>query len=280
MIHPTAIIDKNAILGENIDIGPYSVIESGVQLGRAVKIAPYVHLKGNTYIGDNTFIGSGSVIGEAPQILGKREALGKVYIGKNNTIREYTTINCSSSLEKATVMGDDNYLMAFSHLAHDCKLSNGIVICNGSLIAGHVEIHDKAFISGNVAVHQFTRIGRLSMVGGLSRVNQDIPPFMMVVGDSRVWGINLVGIKRAGFKHSDLAIIKDSYNYLYRKKLPLKSALAKIREIKSPLSEEIALFILSSQRGICGPKKSTLWEKLFLDYPYFLRTRIPFSNRY
>ena len=280
MIHPTAIIDKNAILGENIEIGPYSVIESDVQLGRAVKIAPYVHLKGNTYIGDNTFIGSGSVIGEAPQILGKRKALGKVYIGKNNTIREYTTINCSSSLEKATVMGDDNYLMAFSHLAHDCKLANGIVICNGSLIAGHVEIHDKAFISGNVAVHQFTRIGRLSMVGGLSRVNQDIPPFMMVVGDSRVWGINLVGIKRAGFKHPDLAIIKDSYNYLYRKKLPLKSALAKIREIKSPLSEEIALFILSSQRGICGPKKSTLWEKLFLDYPYFLRTRIPFPNRY
>ncbi|MBP7087925.1 MAG: acyl-ACP--UDP-N-acetylglucosamine O-acyltransferase [Candidatus Omnitrophica bacterium] len=280
MIHSTAIVDKDVILGENTEIGPYSVVEPGVQLGRAVRIGPYVHLKGNTYIGDNTFIGSGSVIGEAPQILGKKESLGKVHIGKNNIIREYVTINSSSSLEKATVIGDDNYLMAFSHLAHDCKLANSIVICNGSLIAGHVEIHDKAFVSGSVVVHQFVRIGRLAMVGGLSRVNQDIPPFMMVVGDSRVWGINAVGIKRAGFKQSELAIIKDSYNYLYRKKLPLKNALAKIREIKSPFSEEIALFILSSQRGICGPKKSTLWEKLFLDYPYFLRTRIPFPYKY
>jgi UDP-N-acetylglucosamine acyltransferase len=279
MVHPTAIIDKGVVLEEDVEIGPYTVIESGVHLGKKVEISPYVHLKGDTYIGDNTFIGTGCVIGESPQVLGTRNSQGKVYIGKNNIIREYVTINSSTSCDKATSLGNDNFLMAFSHLAHDCKLGNNIVICNGSLIAGHVEIGDRAFISGNVVVHQFVRIGRLAIAGGLSRVNQDILPFMMVIGDSRIWGLNTVGIKRAGFKREELGVIRRAYNYIYREKLTLKSALDKLREIDSDIAKELVVFILSSKRGICGPKRSTLREKLFLDYPYLVRTNI-FAHRH
>ena len=275
MIHPKAIVEKGAVLGEDVNIGPYAYIEKGVCLSKGVKVSAFVHLKGDTYIGEDTFIGSGSVIGEVPQSLEAAEAKGKVYIGKNNTIREYVTINRASSPDKATSLGDSNFLMACSHIAHDCKLSNNIVICNGVLIAGHVEIGDKAFISGNTTVHQFVRIGRIAIVGGLSRVNQDILPFMMVIGDSRVWGLNLVGLKRANFKREEIRQIKKAHKILYRKDLTLKNALAKLEKIESDKVKEMIVFILSSQRGICGPKRSTLWEKLFLDYPYLTRRKIP-----
>ena len=275
MIHPKAIVEKGVVLGEDVNIGPYTYIEKGVCLGKGVKVSAFAHLKGDTYIGENTFIGSGSVIGEAPQSLGAKEAEGKVYIGKNNVIREYVTINRASFPDKATSLGDNNFLMACSHIAHDCKLSNNIVICNGVLIGGHVEIGDKAFISANTAVHQFVRIGRIAMIGGLSRVNQDVLPFMMVMGDSRVWGINLVGLKRADFKREEINQVRKAYKILYRKDLALKSALAKLEKIESDKVKEMIVFILSSQRGICGPKRSSLWEKLFLDYPYLTRRKVP-----
>ena len=276
MIHPKAVIEKGVVLGDDVSIGPYVYLESGVHLGKGVKVSAFTHLKANTYVGDNTFIGSGSVIGEAPQILdAKKGAKGKVYIGKGNIIREYVTINCSSSQDKATSLGDNNFLMACSHIAHDCKIANNVVICNGTLIAGHIEIGDKAFISGNVVIHQFVKIGRLAMVGGLSRVNQDVLPFMMVVGDSRVWGINLVGLRRANFSREEINQVRKAYKIIYRKEIPLKSALEELEKLDSPAVKEMIVFILSSQRGICGPKRSSLWEKLFLDYPYFARSKIP-----
>jgi len=274
MIHPTAVIDKNAVIGKNTEIGAYSVIEKGVKLGDSVVVSPYVHIKGDTSIGDNTFIGTGAVIGEAAQMLGVRESKGKIEIGKNNIIREYVTINSSSSPEKVTTICDNNFLMAFSHVAHDCRLGNNIVICNGSLVAGHVDIQDRAFISGNVVIHQFVRIGRLAMIGGLSRVNQDVPPFMMVVGDSSVWSINLIGLKRAGFSNDEIIKIKRAFKILYGSNLSVKGALEKMREIDSDKVREIIDFVSFSKRGISGPKRSTLKEKLFLDYPYFVRTKV------
>jgi len=275
MIHPKAVIEKGVVLGDDVSIGPYVYLEKGVHLGEGVKISAFAHLKANTYVGDNTFIGSGSVIGEAPQILDAKGAKGKVYIGKGNIIREYVTINCSSFPDKATSLGDGNFLMACSHIAHDCKIANNVVICNGTLIAGHIEIGDKAFISGNVVIHQFVKIGRMAMIGGLSRVNQDVLPFMMVIGDSRVWGLNLVGLKRANFSKEEINHIRKAYKILYRKEIPLKSALEELGKLDSPVVKEMIVFILSSQRGICGPKRSALWEKLFLDYPYFARSKIP-----
>ncbi len=274
MIHPTAAIDKEAILGKNVDIGAYSVIEKEARLGDGVVISPYVHIRGNTEIGSNTSISTGAIIGGNAQMLGLKENNGRIRIGENNVIREYVTVNASSSPEKETLLGDHNFLMAFSHIAHDCRLGNNIVICNGTLVAGHVEIQDKAFISGNVVIHQFVRIGRLAMIGGLSRVNQDVPPFMMVVGDSTVWSINLVGLKRSGFTNEEILTIKKAFKTLYASKSTVKGALDKLKEIDSKYVKEIINFVSDSKRGVSGPKRSTFIEKLFLDYPYFIWSRI------
>lgn len=275
MIHPTALIDKEVIADRDIEVGAYAVLGKGVHLGKGVKISPFVHLEGDIFIDDNTFVGTGAVIGGAAQILGLKENTGRVRIGKNNIIREYVTINASSTPEKTTYIGNNNFLMAFSHIAHDCQLGNSIVVCNGALIAGHVQIQDNAFISGNVVLHQFVRIGRLAMIGGLSRVNQDVPPFMMLVGDSRIWGLNLVRLKRKGFSIKEISAVKEAFNILYRKSLSPKNALQELEQIGSQEAKEIKDFILSSKRGICGPNKSSLLEKIFLDYPYFLRNKIP-----
>jgi UDP-N-acetylglucosamine acyltransferase len=276
-IHPKAIVDSGAILEEGVEIDAYAVVEKGVRLGKNCRVSCFAHIKQNTQIEENTFIGKGALIGEFPQILGKsfKESIGRVYIGKNNIIREYVTIHAPSNPQNITYIGDNNYLMGFVHIAHDCYLENNIVICNGTLLAGYVKVEERVFISGNVVVHQFCRIGRLAMIGGLSRVNQDVPPFMMVVGDSKVWGINSVGIKRAGLKGEDLKEIKKIFNILYRKKNSFKNALEELKKLNSGYVKEVIDFILSSQRGICGPKRSTFLEKIFLDYPYFLRTKIP-----
>ncbi|MCM8786494.1 MAG: acyl-ACP--UDP-N-acetylglucosamine O-acyltransferase [Candidatus Omnitrophica bacterium] len=275
MIHPTAIIDKEAILEEPVNIGAYAVIEKNVRIGKNVTICPYAHIAGNTTIGDNNFIGTGAVIGQMPQILGIKENLGRLFIGNNNVIREYVTIHTSSLADKTTTIGNNNYFMAFSHIAHDCEITNNVVICNGSLIAGHVQINENAFISGNVVVHQFVRIGRLAMIGGLSRVNQDVLPFMLLVGDSKIWGLNLVGLKRKGFGSKEIAEIKKAFNIIYRSKLSLSNAVRLLKNMSSKYVEEIIEFILSSKRGICGPHRSTFFEKLFLDYPYLFLLKIP-----
>ncbi len=275
MIHPQAIVDKEAHLEADVEIGPYAIVERGVRLRRGVKVLALAQIKGDTEIGEDTLVGEGALLGAPPQILGHKENKGKLRIGKNNIIREYVTVHTSSSTEAATLIGDDNYLMAFSHIAHDCQLGSGIVICNGTLIAGHVRVEDSAFLSGNVVVHQFVHIGRLAMIGGLSRINQDVPPFMLAVGDSRIWGVNLVGLKRKGFSLEQINQIKKAFNILYRKSLSLPTALEELRKLASPYVQEILNFILLSKRGICGPHQSSFGERLFLDYPYWVRTTIP-----
>ncbi|MBD3263882.1 MAG: acyl-ACP--UDP-N-acetylglucosamine O-acyltransferase [Candidatus Omnitrophica bacterium] len=274
MIHDSAVIEKGAFLDEGVDIGPYSVIGKSVKLKKGVRIGSYVHIKGNTVVGENTYISTGAVLGELPQMLGMKDSAGKLYIGKNNTIREYVTIHTSTSPDKATCIGDDCFLMAFSHIAHDCKLGEGVVVCNGSLVAGFVEIGEKTFVSGNAVIQQFSRIGRLVMIAGLARVNRDVPPFMLVMGDSKVWGINIVGLKRAGFTKEDRAGIKKAYTCMYRKGESLKSSLDKIEAINSDKVREIKVFIMASKKGICGGKNNTLREKIFLDYPCLFRTKI------
>lgn len=279
-IDKTAIVNRKATLDEGVCVGPYAVVEEEVHLARGVCLGPYAHIKGQTYVGEDTKIGTGAVIGEAPQMLGMDQAQGKLYIGKNNIIREYVTVHTATKINSSTLIGDNNYLMGFSHIAHDCKLADRIVLCNGSLLAGCVEVGEGAFISGNVVVHQFVRVGRLAMIGGLSRVNQDVAPFMMVVGDSRVWGINLVGLKRAFFNRAQIKEIKNAYRLLYRKGLTIKNALAEMESIDSELAKEIYLFILSSKRGICQAKKGTLTEKFFLDYPYIIRSKVSTYDRF
>ncbi len=279
-IDQTALVDKKATLEEDVSIGPYAVVEESVHLAKGVVVGPYAHIKGKTYVGDGTTIGTGAVVGEIPQMLGMEQSEGKLYIGKHNVIREYVTIHTATKANSSTFIGDKNYLMGFSHVAHDCKLADNIVVCNGTLLAGCVEVGSGAFISGNVVVHQFVRIGRLAMVGGLSRVNQDIVPFMMVIGDSRVWGINLVGLRRASFNRAQIRGIRAAYKLIYRKGLTVKKALAEIESLDLKETKEISLFILSSKRGICGPKNTTLREKFFLDYPYFIRSKVFSYDRF
>jgi UDP-N-acetylglucosamine acyltransferase len=275
MIHATAVVDKKAVIGKGVAIGPYAVIEAGVVLGSNVEVGPYVHIKGDTHVGDNTVICTGAVLGEMPQMVGLKKNIGKLRIGTNNIIREYVTIHTSTEADKCTTIGDNNFFMTCSHIAHDCHVHNNVVICNGTLVAGHVEIMDYAFISGNVVVHQFTRIGRIAMIGGLSRINQDVPPFMMVVGDSKVWGLNIVGLKRRNFSMKDVNDIKKAFTALYRSQHAHKIALEQLRESESALIKEIADFVQASTRGICGPKRSTFLETVFLDYPYLLLLKIP-----
>ncbi len=279
-IDKTAIVDKRATLEEGVCIGPYVLVDKDVHLARGVSIGPHAHIKGRTYLGDDTVVGTGAVIGEDPQVLGMKQTEGRLYIGKNNTIREYVTIHTATKANSSTSIGDNNFLMGFSHVAHDCKLANNIVVCNGTLLAGCVEVGDGAFISGNVVVHQFVRIGRLAMVGGLSRVNQDVVPFMMVVGDSRIWGVNLVGLRRAFFDSDQIKQIKKAYSLLYRKGMTTKNALSELESFDSDKVKEIRLFVLSSKRGICGAKKSGLIERFFLDYPYLARSKVFTYDRF
>jgi UDP-N-acetylglucosamine acyltransferase len=218
---------------------------------------------------------TGVVLGEMPQMAGLRKNTGRLRIGANNIFREYVTIHTSTEPDKATVIGNNNFFMTCSHIAHDCHVHNNVVICNGTLVAGHVEIMDYAFISGNVVVHQFVRIGRIAMIGGLSRINQDVPPFMMVVGDSKVWGLNIVGLKRRGFAMRDVNEIKKAFVTLYRSHHAQKKALEELSASESPLIKEIADFAQASSRGICGPKRSSFLETIFLDYPYLLLLKIP-----
>ncbi len=272
--HRTAIISPEAEIASDVEIGPYCIIEDDVKIASGTKLLAYVHIKGNTHIGQNNLIHSGCVLGEKPQMLGLRNNPGRLEIGNDNIIREYVTVHTSTSQENTTLIGDDNYLMGFSHIAHDCRLGNGIILCNGSLLAGHTEIQDKVFISGNVVVHQFVRIGRLAMIAGLARVNQDVPPYMLLVGNSRIWGVNLIGLKRAKFNSHEIKAIKRAFDLIYRKGLPPGKYHTGLEEIDSPQVKEIKEFIQSSQRGISGTRRSDFWERIFLDYPLLVRIKI------
>jgi UDP-N-acetylglucosamine acyltransferase len=272
-IDKTAIVDREAKIAENVKIGPYSIVEEDVDIGAGTEILPYCHIKGRTIIGNNNIIHSGAVIGEKPQMLGLREAKGKLIIGAGNIIREYVTINTSTEEDSATMVGNNNYFMGFSHIAHDCRLRDNITIGNGSLLAGHVEIENNATISANTAIHQFVRVGRLAMIGGLSRVTKDVPPFMMLVGNSKIFGMNTVGLKRADFNPDEINEVKKIYTIIYRKKLPLNKVIEELKKINSAKAGETVKFIESSKRGISGAKSSSLLEKIFLEYPLFVKHR-------
>lgn len=262
-IHPTAIISKKAKLSEDIEVGPYAIIEDEVEIGRRVKVYSHAQILNGTSLGDGCQVHMGAILGHQPQIRREQNQTGRLLIGRRNIFREYTTVHRSSAATGATVIGDENYLMGFSHIAHDCRLGSQITVCNGALIAGHVTIEDRAFISGNVTVHQFCRLGRLSMVGGLARVAKDVPPYMLVKGDSVVWAINSVGLRRANLSLRARSEIKQAFKLLYKSGLNIKQAVAQLQKRSSSAEiKHLADFVLNSTRGICVHKDSRLWEKI------------------
>ncbi len=254
-IHPTAVVSADAVIGENVEIGPYTVIGSDVRIGAHTVIGPHVVIESHTDIGEHCRVYQFASIGGLPQDLKFRGEESRVIIGNHNTIREFVTINRATAQDiGVTVIGSHNLIMAYCHVAHNCKLADHIVMANAANLAGHVHVEDFAIIGGMTGVHQFTRIGAHCIIGGVSAVNKDIPPFVTASGNhAKLYGLNLIGLKRRGFSDETIAALKRAYRIVFRSSLLLSTALAKVRSEVSDLPEvrRFLEFIETSQRGVC-----------------------------
>ena len=252
-IHPSAIVSPKAKLAHGVSIGPFSIIGDAVTIGANTKVGAHCVIEGNTTIGKSCEIFTGAVVGSRPQDLKFKDEKVFLEIGNNNIIREYCTLNPGTAEGAKTVVGDDNLLMAYSHVAHDCRVGNGCVLANNSTLAGHVSIEDKAVIGGLVAIHQFVRIGMLAIIGGCSKVVQDIPPFSTCDGHpARVYGLNLIGLRRKGISNEAIKKIDQAFKLIFNSGLSAKHALEKV-EKELEKTEEIKYlinFVKSSERGL------------------------------
>lgn len=257
-ISELAVISKKAKIAEGVEVGPYAIIEDDVDIGPGVKIWPHAYIASGARIGEATEVHMGAVIGHLPQDL-TFDANKKTFvkIGKRSIIREYATIHRATKEGGATIVGDGCYLMALSHVGHDCQIGNNVILANNVLLAGHVAIGDNAFISGNVAVHQFCRIGKYVIVGGFSGINMDVPPYMLVRGPSVVRSVNLVALRRAKFPKETIRKIMDAFKLLYHSNLNTTQAIEEIKKLRpSKEIDELIEFVQSSKRGICKYKYS------------------------
>jgi len=254
-IHPTAIISPDSKLGEGVEVGPYSIIGPDVNIGRNTVIGPHVVIQEQTDIGENCKIAQFCSIGGDPQDLKFKGEKTRVIIGNNNNLREYVTINRSTTSDiGVTIIGNNNLIMAYCHVAHNCRLGNNIIMANAANLAGHIHIDDYAIIGGLTGVHQFTRIGCHSIIGGASALAKDLPPYLMASGNhAKLFGLNLVGLKRRGFKEENIKQLKQAYKILFRSSLLLKTAVAKVRsELEdTPELRTLLEFVEKSERGIC-----------------------------
>ncbi len=229
-IHPTAVIHPRAELHSSVTVGPHSVIGEHVRIGAGTTVAPNVVIDGWTEIGEHNQIFPGAVIGLEPQDLKYNGAPSRVLIGNHNRIRECVTIHRATLEEESTVIGDHNLLMAYVHVAHNCVIADQVIISNSVGLAGHVQIESRAVLGGMAGIHQFTHIGQLAMVGAMSRIDRDVPPYMRVEGHpGRIRGLNPVGLRRAKFSAEAIALLKRAYRILYRSGLPLEKALQTLR---------------------------------------------------
>lgn len=254
-IHKTAIIDPKAEIDAGVEIGPYCIVKKDVRISKGTRLLSHVIIEGNTEINSNCIFYPFSSIGFPPQDLKYKGEPTKLVIGSNNTVREYVTIHRASiGGDETTVVGNNNYLMAYVHIAHNCRVGNHSVMANAATLAGHVVVEDFTIIGGLVAVHQFTRIGQYAMVGGLSGVVQDIPPYMIAAGArAKLFGPNTIGLKRHGFSDEAITAVKKAYKILFREKRPLKDAIRKVREDLADFPEigHLIEFIEKNKRGIC-----------------------------
>ncbi len=249
---PTARVHPEARIGTGTHIGEFCVIEQDVAIGARCVLEPYVYVKRWTTIGDENEISAGTALGTDPLDKTFTRERSYLVLGNGNKIREHYTISRGTQPESETRIGDGNYIMTSGHIAHNCILGNHIVIASCVLVAGYVEIEDQAFISGGVVVHQFSKIGRLAMIGGNTRVNRDVPPYFLYSGfDVEPGGLNLVGLRRAGLRAQEIAQLKKAYRLLYRGGLKLDEALRRIEaEAPSEHTRHLVNFIRASKRGI------------------------------
>jgi len=252
-VAPTAQIASGAEIGPEVEIGHFCVIEDEVRIGRGSKLEPHVFVKRWTTLGEENRISTGTALGTDPldkNFPGDRSYL---HIGNRNIIREHYTISRGTEPESTTTIGDDNYIMTSGHIAHNCVIGSRNVVASCALVAGYVEIGDGAFLSGGVVVHQFSKIGDLAMIGGNTRVNKDVPPFFLY-SDFNVTprGVNVVGLRRAGFSRDQISNLKSAYRWLFRSAYSIEEALELIEsELEGEEIRRLVDFVRGSKRGIC-----------------------------
>jgi UDP-N-acetylglucosamine acyltransferase len=255
MIHPTAIIDPKAEIGEGVEIGPYSVMEKGVSIGEGTRIGPHVVIREGTHIGKQCQIFQFASIGEAPQAFFYKGEKTSLWVGDQNIIREFVTLHRGTIKGGGkTMIGNDNFFMAYSHVAHDCHIGNQVLLANGAALAGHIRVEDNAIIGAFSGVHQFCQIGTHALISGLTGVSLDIPPYMLASGSrATLFGLNVVGLKRHRFSDETLRGLKKAYRIIFRSGLTLEKAMKKVGEdeiSRMPEVQHLLQFIRRSKRGI------------------------------
>jgi UDP-N-acetylglucosamine acyltransferase len=253
MIHSSAVVHPRAQLDPTVTVGPYAVIDENVIIGAHCIVGPHVYLTGLTSIGAHNEFHAGCVIGDAPQDLKYKNAPTRLRIGDHNMFREHFTAHRSNSSGEDTLIGSHNFLMAHSHVAHNCRLGDHIILANGALLAGHVTVHDRAFISGNCIVHQFCRLGTLSLMQGGAAISKDLPPYTVARnGPNTLCGLNSVGLRRAGLTAQERAELKRLYHVLFASGMTLREALAQARATFDGAAAKMLLeFVAQSKRGVC-----------------------------
>jgi UDP-N-acetylglucosamine acyltransferase len=254
-VAPTARVHPDAVVGPRCVIADFCLIESDVVLGAECRLEPYVFVKRWTTLGDRNEISAGTVLGTDPLDKNFRGERSFLRIGSGNKIREHYTVSRGTEPDSITEIGDENYIMTSGHIAHNARIGNRTVIASCALVAGYVEVEDQAFISGGVVIHQYSRIGRLAIIGGNTRVNTDVPPFFLY-SDFNVAprGLNIVGLRRAGFSPAEITVLKKAYRLLYRSGLSQHDALARIEaECDTDSARHLVRFVRASERGIARP---------------------------
>ncbi len=252
MIHPSAIVSRKAELDSSVEVGPHVIIEDHVRVGAGTTIMANAYLTGHTEIGRDNRIHMGAVLGHEPQDTHfKPGTRSYLRIGDRNIFREYCTVHRGTQPDSATMIGNDCFLMGLSHVGHNCVIGNQVIICNCALVAGHVGVGDRAFISGGVVIHQFTQVGRLAMFSGNARVSMDVPPFLIAAERNEVYAVNLVGLKRANFSAKAVGEIKKLFTLFYRSELKISTALEQAGDFQTAEAREFLDFVRTSPNGIC-----------------------------
>jgi UDP-N-acetylglucosamine acyltransferase len=252
-IHPTAVVDSSAEIDADAEIGPYVVVEGKVRIKRGNRVMAHAYITGWTEIGEDNEIHPGAVLGGAPQDRAYEGQETYLRIGDHNIIREHVQIHRGTKPGTATVIGNNNFLMANSHVGHNCQLGDNVILANGALLGGYVEVGDNVFISGNCVVHQFVRIGPYALMRGLSGTSRDVPPYAIIDWQHTVRGVNVVGLKRAGFDEKSIRQIREAFRILFRKGRNLALAVKEVEKSGRANQHVLALldFIKSSKRGVC-----------------------------
>jgi UDP-N-acetylglucosamine acyltransferase len=260
-VHATAIVSPQARLGRDVSIGPCAVVEDGAVIGDGCEIRAHAVVKRHTCLGSGNRVYEGAVLGGEPQDVSFRGQETRLVIGDRNVIREGATIHRSTKEGGATVVGSNCFLMAYTHVAHDNRIGDGVILANNVMLAGHVELEDRAFLGGGAGVHQFCRVGRLAMVGGNAKVVQDCLPFVITDGHpARARGLNVVGLRRAGVSASQLGTLREAYRLLVRTGLQLEAALEKMARLQDPMVDEIVAFVRASKRGFAHAHRGATHE--------------------